>query len=139
MKQRPFVSHAQNFEDVMLHRALRHVTKGFYVDIGADHPTDLSVTKAFYDRNWRGIGLIPQSGWELRPEFSEFDAERRFQVGQIQTRESEVCIAGQILQGLKKPAECPAFGSLCTPKNPLGAPMVSSEGACSAYHRYARS
>jgi hydrogenase expression/formation protein HypD len=91
------------------------------------------------DRNWRGIGLIPQSGWELRPEFADFDAGRRFNVGQIRTRESEICIAGQILQGLKKPAECPAFGTLCTPKNPLGAPMVSSEGACSAHYRYARS
>jgi hydrogenase expression/formation protein HypD len=91
------------------------------------------------DRNWRGIGLIPQSGWDLRPEFADFDAGRRFNVGQIQTRESEICIAGQILQGLKKPAECPAFGTLCTPKNPLGAPMVSSEGACSAHYRYARS
>lgn len=91
------------------------------------------------DRNWRGIGLIPQSGWDLRPEFADFDAGRRFNVGQIRTRESEICIAGQILQGLKKPAECPAFGTLCTPKNPLGAPMVSGEGACSAHYRYARS
>jgi hydrogenase expression/formation protein HypD len=91
------------------------------------------------DRNWRGIGLIPMSGWGLRPEFAEFDAEHRFNVAEIQTRESEVCIAGQILQGLKKPAECPAFGKLCTPRNPLGAPMVSTEGACSAYFRYARS
>ncbi len=91
------------------------------------------------DRNWRGIGPIPQSGWGLRPEFTAFDAERRFDVGQIQTRESPVCIAGQILQGLKKPAECPAFGTQCTPRNPLGAPMVSSEGACSAYFRFARS
>jgi hydrogenase expression/formation protein HypD len=91
------------------------------------------------DRNWRGIGMIPMSGWGLRPEFAEFDAELRFNVAQIQTRESEVCIAGQILQGLKKPADCPAFGKLCTPRNPLGAPMVSTEGACSAYFRYARS
>lgn len=91
------------------------------------------------DRNWRGIGLIPQSGWDLRPEFADFDAGQRFNVGQIRTRESEICIAGQILQGLKKPAECPAFGTLCTPKNPLGAPMVSGEGACSAHYRYARS
>ena len=90
------------------------------------------------DRMWRGIGLIPQSGWELRPEFSEFDAEKRFDVGHIHTRESQVCIAGQILQGLKKPANCPAFGTLCTPKTPLGAPMVSSEGACNAYHRFGR-
>ena len=91
------------------------------------------------DRNWRGIGMIPESGWKLNKAFSGFDAENRFNVGQIQTQESEVCIAGQILQGFKKPAECPAFGTLCTPNNPLGAPMVSSEGACSAYYRYARS
>ncbi len=90
------------------------------------------------DRNWRGIGTIPQSGWGLRPELREFDAEQRFQVGHIQTRESEVCIAGQILRGIKKPHECPAFGTLCTPENPLGAPMVSSEGACSAFYRYGR-
>jgi hydrogenase expression/formation protein HypD len=91
------------------------------------------------DRGWRGIGVIPESGWRLRPEFAQFDAEARFDVGQIQTRESEVCIAGQILQGLKKPSQCPAFGNLCTPRTPLGAPMVSSEGACSAYYRFARS
>ncbi|MEN4098303.1 MAG: hydrogenase formation protein HypD [Anaerolineaceae bacterium] len=90
------------------------------------------------DRNWRGIGLIPMSGWRLREAYADFDAERRFQVGHIQTKESEICIAGQILQGLKKPVDCPAFGSLCTPQNPLGATMVSSEGACSAYYRYAR-
>ena len=90
------------------------------------------------DRNWRGIGLIPQSGLGLRPEFAAFDAEKRFQVGHIVTKESPLCIAGQILQGLKKPADCPAFGTLCTPQNPLGAPMISSEGACSAYYRYGR-
>jgi hydrogenase expression/formation protein HypD len=90
------------------------------------------------DRNWRGIGTIPQSGWRLRPEFARFDAEERFNVGHIQTRESEICIAGTILQGLKKPFECPAFGTLCTPEHPLGATMVSSEGACAAYYRYAR-
>lgn len=90
------------------------------------------------DRNWRGIGMIPASGWCLRPEYADFDAEKRFDVGNIQTRESEICIAGQILQGMKKPFECPAFGSLCTPESPLGATMVSSEGACAAYYRYAR-
>jgi hydrogenase expression/formation protein HypD len=90
------------------------------------------------DRNWRGIGAIPMSGWGLRPEFSDFDAEKRFEVGSIQTKESEVCIAGQILQGLKKPIECPAFGTLCRPEKPLGAPMVSSEGTCSAFYRYGR-
>lgn len=90
------------------------------------------------DRAWRGIGTIPQSGWGLSEAFKEFDAERRFDVSHIQTRESPLCIAGQILQGLSKPPECPAFGTLCTPENPLGAPMVSSEGACSAFYRYGR-
>jgi hydrogenase expression/formation protein HypD len=90
------------------------------------------------DRNWRGIGTIPLSGWGLRPEFSAYDAEKRFDVGHIQTSESSLCIAGQILQGLKKPFDCPAFGSPCTPDNPLGAPMVSTEGACSAFYRYGR-
>jgi hydrogenase expression/formation protein HypD len=91
------------------------------------------------DRNWRGIGTLPLSGWGLRAEFAEFDAENRFDVGGIQTKESPLCIAGQILQGLKKPYECPAFSSLCTPEMPLGATMVSTEGACSAYYRYYRS
>jgi hydrogenase expression/formation protein HypD len=90
------------------------------------------------DRNWRGIGMIPMSGWGLRKEFADFDAEQRFQVGDIHTEESKICIAGQILKGMKKPPECPAFGTLCTPDNPLGATMVSSEGACSAYYRYGR-
>ncbi len=90
------------------------------------------------DRQWRGIGVIPQSGWRLRPELAEFDAEQRFAVGQIQTMESPLCIAGQVLQGLKKPDECPAFGRECTPESPLGAPMVSAEGACAAYYRYKR-
>jgi hydrogenase expression/formation protein HypD len=88
------------------------------------------------DRNWRGIGKIPQSGLSLRDEFSFYDAENRFQVGHIQTREHEICIAGEILQGLKKPFDCPAFSTLCSPTNPLGAPMVSSEGACNAYFRF---
>ncbi|HPH95995.1 MAG TPA: hydrogenase formation protein HypD [Anaerolineaceae bacterium] len=90
------------------------------------------------DRQWRGIGLIPMSGLGLRAEMEEFDAEKRFSVSGIQTRESELCIAGQVLQGLKKPHHCPAFGRQCTPETPLGAPMVSSEGACSAYFRYHR-
>jgi hydrogenase expression/formation protein HypD len=89
------------------------------------------------DRKWRGIGWIPASGWCLKPEFAEFDAEQRFSVGQIQPEESPICIAGQILQGIKRPTECPAFGNLCTPESPLGATMVSSEGACSAYYRFA--
>jgi len=90
------------------------------------------------DRSWRGIGEIPMSGLGLRKEFAEFNAENRFNVGDIQTRESDICIAGQILQGIKKPPECPAFGTLCNQDHPLGATMVSSEGACAAYLRYGR-
>jgi len=90
------------------------------------------------DRQWRGIGLIPRSGYALRPEFAAFDAERRFGVGNLVTQESSLCIAGEILQGKKKPYECRAFGTLCTPEHPLGAPMVSSEGACAAYYQYGR-
>ena len=90
------------------------------------------------DRKWRGIGEIPRSGWRLRPEFSPYDAEARFEISHITTLESPVCIAGKILQGLHKPQDCPAFGTECTPEHPLGATMVSSEGACAAYYHYAR-
>lgn len=90
------------------------------------------------DRAWRGIGEIPDSGLALRPELEEFDAEKRFSVGEIEATESPDCIAGEILQGLKKPHECSAFGNRCTPEHPLGAPMVSSEGACAAYYQYGR-
>jgi len=88
------------------------------------------------DRNWRGIGLIPMSGLGLKSEFAQYNAENRFQVDHIQTQEPEICIAGEILQGLSKPHQCLAFGTLCTPDHPLGAPMVSSEGACAAYYRF---
>jgi len=88
------------------------------------------------DRNWRGIGTIPKSGWKLRPEFSRFDAEECFSISGIQTRESPLCIAGQILQGIKKPYQCSAFAKQCSPENPLGATMVSAEGACAAYYQY---
>ncbi len=91
------------------------------------------------DRAWRGIGVIPRSGYRLRAEFAEFDAELRFpQVQSIETRESPLCISGLVLQGIKRPDECPAFGKECTPQTPLGATMVSSEGACAAYYRYGR-
>jgi hydrogenase expression/formation protein HypD len=90
------------------------------------------------DRKWRGVGSIPQSGYRLRHEFRDHDAERLFEVDNIQTEESSVCISGQILRGLKKPHECPAFGRECTPQSPLGATMVSAEGACAAYHAYGR-
>jgi hydrogenase expression/formation protein HypD len=88
------------------------------------------------DRQWRGIGQIPGSGLCLREEFVEFDAEKRFAVTNLQIQESPECIAGQILQGWKKPPDCSAFGTRCTPEQPLGAPMVSSEGACAAYYQY---
>lgn len=87
-------------------------------------------------RKWRGIGEIPASGWGLTPEYAAFDAERRFGVADHRADESPECISGLILQGLKKPHECPAFGTRCTPERPLGATMVSSEGACAAYYRY---
>jgi hydrogenase expression/formation protein HypD len=90
------------------------------------------------DRPWRGIGEIPRSGWRLRPAYARFDAERRFDVGGTTAVESPLCIAGQILRGLKKPHECSAFGNRCTPERPLGAPMVSTEGACAAYYQYGR-
>jgi hydrogenase expression/formation protein HypD len=90
------------------------------------------------DRKWRGIGVIPLSGWGLRQEFHMFDAEKRFDVENIFTQESSLCIAGEILQGLKKPPQCPVYGKQCTQQTPLGAPMVSAEGACAAYYRYHR-
>ena len=91
------------------------------------------------NRKWRGIGEIPMSGYKLKRELSDFDAETLFDVGGIQAEESPLCIAGTVLQGLKKPRDCPAFGKECNPEHPLGAPMVSSEGACAAYYHYSRS
>ncbi len=90
------------------------------------------------DRNWRGLGRIPASGLGLRPEFAAFDAELRFDLPVQTVAESGECISGLVLQGRKKPVECPAFGTRCTPEHPLGATMVSSEGACAAYYRYRR-
>ena len=89
-------------------------------------------------RKWRGIGEIPSSGLRLRERYRAFDAGERFQVGVGSVEEPNECIAGLVLQGLKKPFECPAFGARCTPESPLGAPMVSSEGACAAYYLYGR-
>ncbi len=90
------------------------------------------------DRSWRGIGMIPDSGWRLSDAYANFDAEVRFDVADIRTTESTLCRSGDVLQGLIKPHECPAFGHECTPRNPLGATMVSSEGACAAYYLYRR-
>ena len=90
------------------------------------------------DRAWRGIGVIPKSGWRLSDKYRAFDAEERFQISGIHTAESPLCKAGDVLRGAIKPAQCPAFGTDCTPRRPLGATMVSSEGACAAYFNYGR-
>ena len=90
------------------------------------------------DRKWRGVGSIPKSGYKLRDEFREHDAERLFEVEEIDTQESSLCISGLVLKGVKKPHDCPAFGKECTPDRPLGATMVSAEGACAAYYAYGR-
>jgi hydrogenase expression/formation protein HypD len=90
------------------------------------------------DRKWRGVGSIPKSGYKLRYEFRDHDAERIFEVEGIDTREPDICISGLVLRGVKKPHDCPAFGKQCTPERPLGATMVSAEGACAAYYAYGR-
>jgi len=90
------------------------------------------------DRTWRGIGAIPMSGLGLTAEFAGFDAERRFDLAAIHADESPLCHAGDVLRGRLKPRDCPAFGTLCLPERPLGAPMVSSEGACAAYYNFGR-
>jgi len=90
------------------------------------------------DRSWRGIGMIPKSGWRLTPAYAAHDAELRFGVGDLRAGEPTECRAGEVLQGLIKPDECEWFGTTCTPRTPMGATMVSSEGACAAYHQYRR-
>ncbi len=89
------------------------------------------------DREWRGLGTIPLSGWEVKEELSLFDASKRFSIDIARAPECPDCIAGQILKGIKKPGQCSQFGTRCTPEHPLGAPMVSSEGACAAYYHFA--
>ncbi len=121
--------------------ANRHEVENAYgraVTLEGNRPAQDLINKVFVecDRKWRGIGTIPVSGWRLRDEFAEFDAEKRFAVENINTKESPLCISGLVLQGRQKPNECPAFGKECTPEHPLGATMVSSEGACAAYYRY---
>ncbi|SNQ52144.1 protein required for maturation of hydrogenases [Frankia canadensis] len=93
---------------------------------------------AVTDRSWRGIGMIPASGWRLADAYQDLDAELRFAVSDVHTAESTECRSGEVLQGLIKPHECAAFGGRCTPRTPLGATMVSAEGACAAYYRYRR-
>jgi hydrogenase expression/formation protein HypD len=103
-------------------------------------PARLQVERVFelVDRKWRGIGTIPRSGLALREEFAAWDAERKFGMGEMVVDEPAECHAGEVLQGRMKPHQCPAFGTRCTPERPLGAPMVSSEGACAAYYNYGR-
>ena len=110
------------------------------VTLEGNRPAQDLINRVFEscDRKWRGVGMIPESGWRLREEFAGFDAERRFDVEAITAEESPLCIAGEILQGLKKPVDCSAFAAQCTPETPLGATMVSSEGACAAYYQYGR-
>jgi hydrogenase expression/formation protein HypD len=110
------------------------------VKAGGNRPAQLLIQEVFQvvDRTWRGIGSIPDSGFGLREAYAEFDASRRFNVGDVGGPESPDCQSGLVLQGLLKPMECPAFGKACTPDHPLGATMVSSEGACAAYFRYRR-
>ena len=105
-----------------------------------NRPAQQTITEVFEvsPRQWRGLGEIPASGFQLRGRFQKYDANRRFPFSGEPARESPECISGMILQGLKKPHECGAFGVKCTPENPLGAPMVSSEGACAAYYHYGR-
>lgn len=119
----------------------RHVVENQYsraVNRLGNQPAQNIMREVFEvsDQNWRGIGIIPRSGLRLRDKYAEFDAKRRFDVKFQPNRESNECISGTILRGLRKPTDCPAFGTRCTPESPLGATMVSSEGACAAYYRY---
>jgi hydrogenase expression/formation protein HypD len=91
------------------------------------------------DKNWRGLGHIPKSGLILSPDFAHLDADRHFNFESTDVQEPAFCISGDVLRGLRKPCECPAFGKTCTPEHPLGATMVSSEGTCAAYYKFARS
>lgn len=110
------------------------------VTFAGNHPAQQMLADIFElaDRTWRGIGCIPQSGWRLRPAYRAYDAELKFAVSNIHTQESFLCHSGDVLRGRIKPNACPAFGNQCTPRTPLGATMVSSEGACAAYYQYGR-
>jgi hydrogenase expression/formation protein HypD len=121
----------------------RHVVENQYtraVTEAGNRAAQHYVSEVFcvVNRKWRGIGEIGSSGLALRPEYAEFDAETRFNVAGHTAEESPLCISGLIMQGQKKPSDCGAFGKQCTPEKPLGAPMVSNEGACNAYYRYRR-
>jgi hydrogenase expression/formation protein HypD len=113
---------------------------GRVVTFEGNRPAQKLLSEVFEvtDRAWRGIGVIPMSGWRLNAEYHDFDAELRFNITGIHTEESALCHSGDVLRGAMKPAQCPAFGKECTPRHPLGATMVSSEGACAAYYNYGR-
>ncbi|MEZ4414968.1 MAG: hydrogenase formation protein HypD [Gemmatimonadota bacterium] len=121
----------------------RHQVENQYarsVRRGGNRPAQTLVARVFelVDRQWRGIGTIPGSGLGLKAEFADYDAERKFDLAGIRATEPEACHAGEVLRGRLKPHQCPAFGTDCTPERPLGAPMVSSEGACAAYYNFQR-
>jgi hydrogenase expression/formation protein HypD len=110
------------------------------VQYEGNRPAQAAVARVFEaaDRKWRGIGSIPESGLFLKPEYGAFDAERIFELNDICAQEPPECISAEVLLGHKQPTDCTAFGKRCTPDRPLGAPMVSSEGACAAYYQYKR-
>jgi hydrogenase expression/formation protein HypD len=121
----------------------RHEVENAYqriVTFEGNKPAQKLLSEVFEvtDRAWRGIGVIPKSGWRLKDDYRAFDAEERFHISGIRTQESPLCHSGDVLRGAIKPAQCPAFGKECTPRHPLGATMVSSEGACAAYFNYGR-
>ncbi len=126
----------------LLEAGMPHVANRYARAVQPDgNPAAQAVVDQVYevcDRKWRGIGTIPQSGLRLRAAYAAHDAERKFDVGAITPQEPAECLSGQVLRGLVKPADCPAFGTRCTPQTPLGATMVSSEGACAAWFRYGR-
>jgi len=97
---------------------------------------DLRRADPWLGKEWQGIGEIPNSGYRLKKDFKDFDAELKFGISNIHVPENTSCIAGEILRGIKKPHQCSQFGNTCNPSNPLGAPMVSSEGACAAYYHF---
>jgi len=123
----------------ILAAAFEAVIGAIYTD-GGLAPAQRVVEQVFEvaDRKWRGIGTIPMSGLRLREEFAAYDSEKIFGVNELEAAEPPECISAQVLQGLKKPVDCPAFATRCTPETPLGAPMVSAEGACAAYYQYRR-
>jgi hydrogenase expression/formation protein HypD len=127
---------------IQLEKGEHHVENAYerIVTYAGNLPAQQLLAEVFEvaDRAWRGIGVIPKSGWRLSEPYRAFDAEERFQISGIHTEESPLCKAGDVLRGAIKPAECPAFGKECTPRHPLGATMVSSEGACAAYFNYGR-